>query len=147
MSLESTRTFIDGIELFASLPESVRNDIAALATFRELSPGEYLFHEAEPGTFMFVVERGWFDVRKHGSADGEVTLRSLGPGEVGGLTSMVAAKERSAGLRARTDVRVLTLERDAFVRLLDTHPELSRALLRYLSAKIRGKTTRLAALM
>ena len=62
MSLESTRTFVDGIELFASLPESLRNDIAALGTFRELPPGEYLFREAEPGTFMFVVERGWLEI-------------------------------------------------------------------------------------
>jgi D-lactate dehydrogenase len=147
MSLESTRAFIDGIELFANVPESIRTEIATLATFRELSAGEYLFRESDPGTFMFVVERGWLDVRKHGSAEGEVTLRSLGPGEVGGITSMVAPQERSAGLRARTNVRVLTLEREAFVRLLDAHPELSRALVSYLSAKVRGKTSRLATLM
>jgi hypothetical protein len=63
MSLESTRTLIDGIELFAILPESLRTDIARLATFRELSPGGSLFREREPGTFTFVVERGW--IRKN----------------------------------------------------------------------------------
>jgi len=87
MSLESTRAFIDGTELFAMLPESIRTDIANLATFRELSPGDYLFREGEPGTFMLVVERGWLDVRKRGAGRGEVTLRSLGPGEMGGITT------------------------------------------------------------
>jgi D-lactate dehydrogenase len=147
MSIESTRAFVDGIELFKSLPEPLRMDIARLAAFRELSAGEYLFREGEPGTFMFIVERGWLDVRKRVAGDGEVTLRSLEPGEVGGITSMVVAKERSAGLRARTDVRVLTLEREGFVRLLDAHTELSRALLRHLGSKVRGKTTQLASLM
>jgi D-lactate dehydrogenase len=147
MSTESTRTIIDGIELFTMLPESIRTDIARLATFRELSPGEYVFREGEPGSFLFVVERGWLDVRKRGDGGADVTLRSLGPGEVGGITSMVVSKERSASLRARTDVRVLTLEREAFVRLLDAHTELSRALVRYLSTKVRGKTTQLASLI
>jgi D-lactate dehydrogenase len=147
MSLESTRAFIDGIELFAILPESMRTDIASLATFRELSPGEYLFREGEPGTFMFVVERGWLDVRKRGTGDGEVTLRSLGPGEIGGITSMVERKERSASLCARNETRVLTLEREAFVRLFDARAELPRALVSYLSTKVRGKTTQLASLI
>ena len=147
MSLESTRAFIDAIELFTGLPESIRTDIARLATFRELSPGEDPFREGEPGAFMFVVERGRLDVIKRRADDSEVTLRSIGPGEVGGITTMVVAKERSASLRARTDGRVLALERQAFVRLLDAHPELARALIRYLSTKVRGKTAQVASLI
>ena len=147
MSRHPNRAFVDDVDLFSRLPEALRDEVAAAASHRRLAVGEHLFREGEPGEFMFVVERGWLDVRKRGGAGVEVTLRSMGPAEIGGLTSMVESKGRSASLRARTEVRVLTVDRETFLRLLESRAELRRALVAYLSAKVRGKTAQLASLL
>ncbi len=141
------QTSLRQVELFAGLESTILDAVAEAAERRELGAGEALFREGEPADSMFVVERGALEVRSAGRGGAEVVLREMGPGEVGGLTSMAVAKVRSATLVARSPAAVLTVSRQRFLALLDAHPPLVRALIAFLSAKVRGKTYRLATLL
>lgn len=141
------RDVLRRVELFSELDDAILEAVAASVTRRELAAGEALFREGEPADSMFIVERGALEVRTAGRGGDEVTLREMTPGEVGGLTSMAVAKVRSASLVARSPAAVLTVPRDRFLSLLDAHPPLVRALVVFLSAKVRGKTYRLASLL
>jgi D-lactate dehydrogenase len=135
-----------GAELLEGLPTEVVRLFAKEVERRQLNHGELLFREGEPGRFMFIVERGALEVLK-GLQEGRASLlRVMLPGEAGGLTSMAEPKTRSATLRARGPVSVLTVSRDRFLMLLDGLPELRRGLLAELSRKVRDKTARIAAL-
>jgi len=68
---------------------------------RELSAGEYLFRQAEPGTSLAVVLDGTFEVRVNGQVAGQV-----GPGTVVGERASLEAGRRTADLRALTQARV-----------------------------------------
>jgi hypothetical protein len=68
---------------------------------RELSPGEYLFRQAEPGTSLAVVLDGTFEVRVNGEVAGQV-----GPGTVVGERASQEDGRRTADLRALTEARV-----------------------------------------
>lgn len=139
--------FLQSVELTAGLPAPAMAAVAEATQPRSVAAGEALFREGDRGSFMFIVRTGQLEVRKAGEGGNEVTLRLMGPREVGGLTSMAVAKRRSATLRARSEVTLLTIERERFLSLLSAHPELVRAVMAFLSAKVRGKTYQLATLL
>lgn len=146
-NLEDVRQFLSTVDLFASVPEPLISSILGAVERGRVDAGAALFREGDPGDFMFIVERGHLDVRKAGAEGAEVTLRVMGPGEVGGLTSMALPKRRSATLRARDDVVVLRISRERFQSLLANHPEMVTAVMAFLSSKVRGKTYQLATLL
>lgn len=129
------------------IPAEALSALAASGRTRALADGEYLFHEGDPADFLFVVLAGALVVRKRSEDGPEITLRELGPGEIGGLTSMYVEKTRSATLRARGAAEVVTFPRAAFQGALARYPELARALLAHLGQKVRAKTQQVATLL
>jgi CRP/FNR family transcriptional regulator, cyclic AMP receptor protein len=70
---------------------------------------------------------------------GGVPRRDLGPGDYFGEISLVDGKPRSATVRAGDDgLRTFAIPVWEFRALLDEHPELTRALLDNLCARIRS---------
>ncbi len=70
---------------------------------------------------------------------GGVARRELGPGDYFGEISLVDGKPRSATVRAGDDgLRTFAIPVWEFRALLDEHPELTRALLDNLCARIRS---------
>ena len=145
--MQDIRSFLEGVDLFADLPAATLTAVVEAVRVHDIPAGELLFREGDPGDSMFIVQKGWVQVQKAGRKGTEVTLRVMGPGEVGGMTSMALEKKRSATLCARDDVRLLCIDRSRFQRLLDEHPPLVRGVMAYLSAKVRGKTYQLATLL
>ncbi len=131
---------------FRELADSVLDRLAAAASWREVAPGEVVFREDDPGDSLFVVAEGLLEVSRRNPSGVDVPLRRLGPGDVGGTTSMTVAKTRSATLRALGASRLVTVDREAFRSALDEEPELARSLIAFLAAKVREKTGRMAAL-
>jgi D-lactate dehydrogenase len=137
--------FLSRIELFQDAEPSTLAAVANVAELREVAAGDYLFREGDPAESMFAVVRGSLEVHKSAGAGADIILRTMRAGEVGGLTSMAVSKLRSAGLRAREPVTVLTVERREFLALMDAYPDLARAVIAVLGDKVRGKTAQLAA--
>ena len=146
MADSGIREFLADVELFAEADADTLDAVAATAERRELRAGEDLFREGDPGEFMFVVAEGALEVRKVAESGDDVLLRQMGPREVGGLTSMATDKSRSATLRAAKDAVVVTVSRDRFLEVLSDRDDLTRAVISFLSAKVRGKTYRIASL-
>lgn len=129
------------------IPNAALSALAASGRGRSLADGEFLFHEGDPAGFLFLVLAGSLVVKKRSEDGPEVALREMGPGELGGLTSMYVEKTRSATLRARGAAEVVTFQREAFHAALAHHPELARALLAHLGQKVRAKTAQVATLL
>ncbi len=113
---------------------------------RELRAGETLFTQGEPGDFLFFVQQGSLNALT-ASGGGELLLRTLGPGDWGGLTSITLQKPRSATLRALDAAVVWTVSRADTLRFLEGRPDFARSLVAALSAGQRRKTQRLASLI
>ena len=126
-------------------PETVAAVAADLAP-RTLTAGEILFVEGDPAGTVFFVHEGEFEVHRRSDDGTGVLLRVMGPGEVGGLTSMALSRPRSATLKARTDATVVAIASDRFLDHLTAHPDLARSVIACLGDKVRDKTRRLATL-
>jgi D-lactate dehydrogenase len=147
MAARAMAEFLGCVDLFEHVEEQVIDGLAASARTLSLSAGETLFEQGDPAGYLFVVRRGGLDVLKRVTDGREVWLRRMGPGEAGGLTSVVVSKERSATLRAAVDSVVVAVDRERMLELMDDHPDLARGLVAVLSAKVRAKTARLAGLV
>lgn len=102
------------------------DECAALAEKMGIQPikqGEILVRENEKRRTLFVLAEGRLSVCK-GDGERETRLYQLRIGECAGTRAFLDGSERKAMLRADTDGAVLTLEPEAFERLIDSHPRL-----------------------
>src|SRR5690606_38881613 len=135
--------FLRTVDLLNHVEASTVDEFASASQVRQLDTHETLFREGDTGEFLFIVWKGALDALTTSDAGQSTLLRTLGPGELGGLTSITLDQPRSATLRAALPTTVITVSREQTHRLLERHPDLSRSLIAVLSAKLRGKTRRL----
>jgi predicted acylesterase/phospholipase RssA/CRP-like cAMP-binding protein len=110
--------FIREIPLFASLPESALDEIAARVQERDVPAGEWVFREGDTGEGLYVLRTGRLDVVRE-AGDAEIMIRTLSPGAVLGELAVLTDAPRSASVRARRDSNLLGLTNSAFLELLD----------------------------
>jgi D-lactate dehydrogenase len=139
-------SWLSGLEPLLHVSLDTLRLFAAVCRRRELAAGEVLFTQGEPGEFLFLVQSGQLEALA-GDGRAESLLRSLGPGDWGGLTSISLDRPRSATVRAASGACVWTVSRDDTLQLLEGRADFARSLVAALSAKQRSHTRRLAALM
>lgn len=103
----------------------------------ELAPGDYLIREDEIGDSMYIIVEGMVQVRKK-SGGGEVVLAERGAGEVIGEMSVLDQAPRYASVIALTKCRILQIDQETFMALMDWSPTAARAILRTFAQRIRS---------
>lgn len=86
-------------------------------TFRA---GETVFAQGDAPDRFYIVARGEAEVRRRGADGQERVVATLGPGEFFGEMGLVTETQRSATVRAKTDLEVLALEWDYFVSVIES---------------------------
>jgi len=103
---------------------------------REYRDDEVICHQGEPGDRMYVVQSGRAKViREDGGS--HVIVGELGKGDVFGEMSIFDRQPRSATVRADGGVRVLTLDKRAFLKRVHEDPSLAYTILQKMSQRLR----------
>lgn len=119
--------------LFAGLTDDSLRRVAECVTEYEAPAGQVLIEPGMAGSGMFVVCGGSVVVETRSGRRVE-----LGPGEVIGEMALIKPDGmRTARVRALTDVRCLTLDRQSFRRLLAEEPGLAVAVLDVVASRIQ----------
>ncbi len=142
MKGEPRAEFLRGLSIFADLPEASVARIAERAEPRELRAGEWLFREGDPGDALYVLRSGRIEVLQEAGGR-DAVIRSIASGGVLGELALLTGATRSASVRARRDSALLSIERDAFLELLESDPLFATSLSRTLARQFAG--TRVAA--
>ncbi|HEY8726965.1 MAG TPA: cyclic nucleotide-binding domain-containing protein [Gaiellaceae bacterium] len=122
------RDRLSALPLFADLDDAQLDRLAAATSEFEAPAGQALIERGRPGSGMFVLEQGQAIVE---APEG---TRELGPGDVFGERALLGEEiERTARVRAETDVRCLAIARPEIERLLAEDPRVADRL-RKLSA-------------
>ncbi|HET7902595.1 MAG TPA: DHA2 family efflux MFS transporter permease subunit, partial [Candidatus Nanopelagicales bacterium] len=95
--------------LLSRLPASARDRLEQGAAPVDLAAGEYLFHEGDAASDMYVVKAGRLEVETGGR-----TVRELGAGAVLGELALLTGGTRSASVKARRDSRLLRVSQEHF---------------------------------
>lgn len=114
---------IQSLPGFAWLPADAAQRLAQVLQGELYEAGTPIVREKEIGDRMYFIEGGEVAVSVHG-ADGQVSLGTMGPGEIFGEIALLSeAKRRRATVTATTQVQVLVLSISSFEELVEAFPE------------------------
>ena len=126
---------LESCNLFRHLrPEDIRF-LQSVATERALTAGTEIFREGDRGDGIYVLKTGQVEI-----ATMQKTRRVLSrvePGEVFGEMAVIEDQPRSASAFARQASTVFFVKRDDILKLLESSPTFSLALLREISSRLR----------
>jgi CRP-like cAMP-binding protein len=117
------RERLSALPLFADLDDAQLDRLAAATTQFEAPAGQALIERGGAGSGMFVLEEGQAIVE---APEGN---RELGPGDIFGERALLGDDiERTARVRAQTEVRCLAIARPELERLLAEDSRLAERL-------------------
>lgn len=113
-----------------------RERLSHLMTEQRYAPGEVVFAEGEHGDAMALIWAGRVAVAR-GGWEAPVVLGYRGPGELVGEMALLEEAPRSASVVALEPLRLLRIDRAAFVELLNSNPAIGASIMASLSARLR----------
>lgn len=91
--------------------------------------GTTIIREGDPADRFYLIKEGRFAVTQAGDDGTTRTLRELGPADPFGEIGLLTGSPRTATVTALSDGRLFALERDDFLELVGSGPDLSSSLL------------------
>ncbi|MFC4553704.1 Crp/Fnr family transcriptional regulator [Georgenia faecalis] len=140
-------TAISSVPLFAALDADARQALRESMEEVVLRRGETLFNEGDPGDRLYLVVEGKVKLGHRASDGRENLLAVLGPGELLGELTLFDPGERTATATAIAPTRLLELQHEPFMELIDARPELAKHMLKALAQRLRRTNTALADLV
>jgi HEAT repeat protein len=124
------------VPIFADLTPEDLQQVARSAGEQWYPDETVIFHQGDEGNVMFIIVNGHVQVIR--SVDGkDQVLARRGPGEFVGEMAIIESAPRSATLLTQGEVRMLAIEGDTFKQILRERPEVSLAVLRSVSRRLR----------
>jgi len=141
-ALDSLRT----IPLFSSVSDEDLESIASLLIDRRFPKHKTIVEEGLPGDYMYVIREGRVKVTKLSGDGREKILELLESGSFFGEMSLLDSAPRSASVKALTEVRVLALARNDFLKVLRRSPDLALAVIQELTQRLRQQDEQASSL-
>ena len=129
-----TGELLGGIPLFAAIPASERESIAAGAADVRLQPHEWVLHEGEAPSF-FVVLEGTLSVFKNAGGV-EQKVNSYAAGDFFGEVPLVLGAPAIASVQADTASRLARLDERVFHELISSCEHLNAEILRVMASRV-----------
>ncbi|MCS6971686.1 MAG: Crp/Fnr family transcriptional regulator [Leptospiraceae bacterium] len=113
---------------------------------KQFNAGEIIFCEFEPGNSFYLIQTGRVKISKV-VKDKEKTMDILGAGDIFGEMAILEEQPRSATATAIEPVTVLHFDRENFVTMMMSQPQLALKLLVVFSKRIYDAKRRLMILL
>jgi CRP/FNR family cyclic AMP-dependent transcriptional regulator len=105
--------------------------------------GEVIIRQGEAGDYMYVIQEGRVEVLvDQGSKQVQLGIREAG--HVLGEMAIFEHQPRSATVRALGQARVLTLDKESFLRRIHEDPSLAYHIMQTMSHRVRELSAELA---
>ena len=105
--------------------------------------GEVIVRQGEEGNHMYVIQKGKAEVLRESNGE-SVQLSVLGDGDIFGEMALFGKEPRSATVRAKGEVRVLTIDKKTFLKRVHEDPSLAFQILKKMSDRIRALDSEIA---
>lgn len=130
-------------DVFGALDDSALEMLARRMRRRRYDAGAVVFAKGDPGTGLLVLTEGEIKISVETATGEEIILNLLRPGEAFGELALLDGLPRSATAVALSDSQVLTLQREDFVDVLQSNPQIALAMLGGLATIIRRMNDKL----
>jgi CRP-like cAMP-binding protein len=136
-SLQRRREMLAKTPLFAAIPASLLDELAAKAKTVSVEPRETLFSKGDPGDRLYLVASGLIRIGVLSAEGREVTYGMIQPGELFGEIAVLDGGVRSADASAMEASELLAIERKDVHAFLQRHPIQALHLLKVLCDRVR----------
>jgi CRP/FNR family transcriptional regulator, cyclic AMP receptor protein len=125
---------------------------AVAALTRQLQPvtfprGHTVFAEGEPGDRLYIIVSGKVKIGRRSPDGRENLLTIMGPSDMFGELSIFDPGPRTSSGTTITEVRAVSMDRDALRSWIQDRPEIAAQLLRVLARRLRRTNNNLADLI
>ena len=131
------------VSYFATLPDGLLSELAAMVVERRYGRGQVIFLEGEPCAGLYIVAEGRVRIYKVSPQGREQVLEQLEPGGTFNDVAVLDGGPNPASAMAATDSLLWIVARADIRRLAHAHPELAWALIE----SIARRTRRLVAMV
>lgn len=125
--------------LFAGVDPKRLRLLAFMSENLTYRAGELLFDQGDEADSAFVVLSGAASVLIEIAGE-KREVAEIGAKQVFGEMAVLCDIPRTAAIGAKTDLEVLRIERDAFLKLLAEFPDVSLQVMRFLAARLEATT-------
>jgi CRP/FNR family cyclic AMP-dependent transcriptional regulator len=146
MSEQSFTEFLMDVPIFTDLDKPTLEKIAGLGRRRVYEKDSVVLLEEDIGSALFVIIRGKVKVSRSSSDGKEVILTIMGESDFFGEMAILDGLNRSANVIAIEDSELFIVQRNDFINLLKTYPEVSISLLQELTKRLRAADLKIKAL-
>jgi CRP-like cAMP-binding protein len=94
--------------------------------------GEVLFAEGDPGEVMFAVVEGQVELTHRGAV-----IEKIGAGGIVGEMALIDSSTRSATATAATETRLVRVDREHFMYLVQEHPTFALQVMGVMAERLR----------
>ena len=124
-------------QLFAGIPGADLEKIAACTVVKSLEKGDYLFHEGDPASGFYIVQRGAVNVHRVTATGKEQIIHVFRVGESFAEVALATETGYPADARALEPTQVLLVQKAGILALLRRQPELALRMLGSMSSHLR----------
>lgn len=128
------------IDIFQSLTEEMLQSLSSKFHLASLEAGQVLFHKGDQGDSLYLVQTGLLKVVSTDGAGREVILNQISEGDIVGEMALIDHEPRSASVVAVAPTRLLKLNSDDFMQIIQNHPEIGFMISRNLTQRLRKNT-------
>ncbi|AXS40011.1 Crp/Fnr family transcriptional regulator [Breoghania sp. L-A4] len=140
MSLETEVDALRKVPLFRGIDAGKLRLLAFISDRTQFHEGEHLCEQGDTGDSAYIILQGSADVVV-ATDRGERTVATIGANDIVGEIAILCDVPRTATLVAKTDLDVLTVSKENFLKLLEEFPEMALEVMRVLAQRLE-KTTR-----
>ena len=127
--------FLKRVPLFSGVPTPELVRVAGIAEEVNFEPDVQIIEEGESGSSMFLIVEGEVLIHR-----GDQHLATLNPKECFGEMSILDHEPRSASATSLTDCLLLKVEQDHFHDILAQNLDVSLAIIRTLTRRLRSES-------
>jgi len=131
--------------LFCDLPREALQDFDRLKSLTLYPKGTTLFAGGQPARGIFVLCQGKIRLSVFSESGKVMTLRIVGPGEVLGMSAVLAGTPHETTAQSLDDAQVAIVKRKDWLRFLHEHPEVCLQVVNLLSQELDFAYDRICA--
>lgn len=135
------------VPFFFHLPASLTSQLVGKVELLDLARRAVVYLPGDPGDTLFIVRAGRVKLSKVTGDGKELTLAYRGPGDLFGEQALFEGQPREEMAEAVDSVRLLSLDRASFERLLEQHQGMAMAMLALMLDRRREQERRLEQLV
>jgi CRP-like cAMP-binding protein len=144
--MKSTNDFLLYVPIFSELSDDTLEQIAKIGIKKTFRKDTVVLLEHESGSALFVIANGKVKISRESEDGKEVILTILGESDFFGEMAILDGLTRSANVTAIEDSELFIIQRNDFLDLLRTHPEVTISLLQELTKRLRAADMKIKSL-